>query len=464
MKAIVTNKLILLQNPAPIVRRSLEQLLSYKDKSIAYRMKRMKNSKYFKHSIKAQEEYKELQKKVNGKMWKDVPGGHMVLSSGLLHYIERAGIEIEDRRTETGKKIVVPWKNKTFPPRPYQREAIDILKNNSRGLINLATGLGKSLIALYALQEIKKKTLIVVPGESIAKQFIEAIGDALGENKVAMYGGGKKKTADITVGIAASVVRNLDLFKQEELGMIIFDEVHHIAANTFYDIAKELGDVGKIFGLTATDYRSDGKDIMIAAGCGDVLIRRDIKWGVENKYLAKPVFITRKMDTIGGDFRDNKLKNYKANVLNDPFMNKQIIEDIKKYQAEGKTVLCLVAEVAHGKAISKQIGCPFAQGTDKKSQSYVNDLNAGKINCLVGTGGKVGEGTDTKRVDVLILANFMASKGPVIQAVGRGLRIYQNKTECIILDYVPMGSDMLTRHAFQRIDYFKEITNDVTVI
>ena len=460
MKAIVTNKLILLQNPVPIVRRSLEQLLSYKDKSKQYQLRRMSKNPFLKKS----RQYKDLEQEVNGKMWKDIPGGHMVFSSGLVHYIERAEIPMEDRRTETGKTIAIPWKKRTFDPYPYQREAIDLIKSNHRGLVNLATGLGKSLIALYAIQEIKKKTLIVVPGESIAKQFVEAIGEALGEKKVAMYGGGKKKTADITVGIAASVVRNLDLFREEELGLIIFDEVHHIAANTFYDIAKDLGDTGKIFGLTATDYRSDGKDVMITAGVGDVIIRRDIKWGVDNNYLAKPVFQIKQIDTIGGDFKDNKLKNYKANVLNDPFMNKQIITDIKNYMDQGKTVLCLVSEVAHGTAISKQIGCPFAQGNDKKSQSYVNDLNNGKINCLVGTGGKVGEGTDTKKVDVLILANFMASKGPVIQAVGRGLRKYTNKTECIVIDYIPKGSAMLTRHAMQRMSYYKEITDNVTLI
>jgi len=459
MKAIITNKLILLQNPSLVVRRSLEQLLSFKDKSKLYQLNRMAKNPF----LKKTQQYKDLEKEANGKMWKEVPGGHMVFSSGLFHYIERSGIPFEDRRTDTGDTISLPWKNKAFDPRDYQREAIDIMKNHYRGVVNLATGMGKSLIALYAIKEIKKKTLIVVPGESIAKQFIESLQEAFGEHKVALYGSGKKKIADITVGIAASIVRNLDEFKEENLGLIIFDEVHHIAANTFYDIASALGDTGKIFGLTATDYRSDGKDIMITAGCGDVKIKRDIKWGVEHKYLAKPVFISKNIDTRGGDFKDNKLKNYKANVLNDPYMNKQIIEDITNYRDQGLNVLCLVAEVAHGEALAKKIGCPFAQGKDSKSQSYVKDLNEGRINCLIGTGGKVGEGTDTRRVDVLIMANFMASKGPVIQAIGRGLRIYGDKTECIIIDYVPNGSSMLKRHALQRIEYFKEIVDEVIV-
>jgi len=144
-------------------------------------------------------------------------------------------------------------------------------------------------------------------------------------------------------------------------------------------------------------------------------------------------------------------------------MKNQIESDIKRYMDEGKSVLCLVAEVAHGEELSKNLGIPFAQGKDKKSQSYVERLNAGEITGLIGTGGKVGEGTDTKRVDVLIIANFMASKGPVVQAVGRGLRIYGSKSECIVHDYMPRGSDMLSRHAKQRIAYYKEITDDVQV-
>jgi superfamily II DNA or RNA helicase len=217
-----------------------------------------------------------------------------------------------------------------------------------------------------------------------------------------------------------------------------------------------------MYGLTATDFRSDGKDIMISAGCGPVIVRRDIKWGIDNGFLAKPKFIITQVDTEGPDFQNDKLKNYKAHVLNNDKMKNQIRSDIQKYMAEGKSVLCLVGEVAHGEELSRDLGIPFAQGKDRESQRYVDELNSGKIKGLVGTGGKVGEGTDTKRVDVLILANFMASKGPVIQAIGRGLRLYGDKTECIIKDYVPKGSSMLSRHAKGRLIFYRDITNDIS--
>jgi superfamily II DNA or RNA helicase len=64
----------------------------------------------------------------------------------------------------------------------------------------------------------------------------------------------------------------------------------------------------------------------------------------------------------------------------------------------------------------------------------------------------------------LILADFTASKGPVIQAVGRALRMQGTKDKALILDYVPIGSTMLTRHARNRISFYEEITDNIKVI
>jgi type I site-specific restriction endonuclease len=81
----------------------------------------------------------------------------------------------------------------------------------------------------------------------------------------------------------------------------------------------------------------------------------------------------------------------------------------------------------------------------------------------VGTASKIGEGTDTKNVDVLVLANFVASKGPLWQNLGRGLRIHGDNNQVIVLDYIPAGSKMLKRHAMQRLKYYQEVTDNIRV-
>jgi elongation factor Ts len=53
----------------------------------------------------------------------------------------------------------------------------------------------------------------VCPSDSVAKQFYTQCVDAFGKSVVGFYGGGKKKINDITIGIAASITRNVDDFK-----------------------------------------------------------------------------------------------------------------------------------------------------------------------------------------------------------------------------------------------------------
>lgn len=461
MQIIVNNDSIRIDNPTAQLENSIKEELTYKDKAKQYQLRRLSKTAWGRNSPA----YKQLQNEVNGQLYKE-DNGSLIISSCFYKHFESmfAGASITDNRKETGKKIVVPWANKPHSLRPYQEEAVDLMLTNYRGVINFATGLGKTLVATHLVQRYKRATLVVCPSDSVAKQFYTQFVECFGKAKVGFYGGGKKDIRDITVGIAASVSKYVGEFQAANLGMVIFDETHHTPASTFFDIAEGLSSVGKVFGLTATDYRSDGKDIMITGGCGSVLIRRDIKWGVDNGFLAEPYFIVRQVATGGRDFKDDKLKSYKEHVLNNQQMKSRIENDARSMMAAGKAVLILVDEVAHGEELSKALGIPFATGLDKKSQDYVDQLNNHKIQGLIGTDGKIGEGSDTKNVDILILANFIASKGPVIQCIGRSLRKQGIKTKALILDYVPMGSTMLKRHALKRMEYFLEITNKVKYV
>lgn len=462
MHATLTNEKLQIEFATPEIESFIRDNLKYTDKSKQYQLKRMSRNPW----QRASPLYAELQKSVHGVMYQEV-GAEFIIPSGFIDLFtdKFPGFGYLDFREETGHKVVLPWVKTPYSLRDYQEEVVQMLMSpiQWRGIVNFATGLGKTLTAIHLIKRYKRNTLIVCPSDSIAQQFYTQCESAFGKNKVAFFGGGKKKIADITIGIAASITRNVDLFKTNDFGLVIFDEIHHIAADTFYNIAEGLSGAGKVFGLTATDYRSDGKDIMIMGGCGPVISRRDIKWGIANGWLAEPYFMVREVDTGGKDFDGNKLKNYKEHVLNNQIMKDRIKNDALVMMASGKTVLILVDEVEHGKELSVQLGLPFATGEDPKSQDYVTLLNAGKVRGLVGTDGRIGEGTDTQNVDVLILANFVASKGPVIQAIGRALRKTATKSKCIVLDYIPLGSEQLTRHAWGRVDFYRDITDKVKI-
>lgn len=459
MRAIIENNNIIVTDPTSEFMALIEGKLSYTDKSKEYQIRKMSRNPFLKNSPAV----KKLKQQVYGKAYTVLSDGSINIASGLSYIVNDLD-ETIDNRKDTGSNIALPWAKKPHDPRDYQLEAIELMLNNWRGLINFATGLGKTLTAVHAIRKFKKKTLVICPGKSIADNFYEELASAFGKDKVGYFGDGKKQIKQITVGIVGSVTNSIDKFKQADLGLVIFDEVHHLAADTFFSIAQGLGGVGRMFGLTATDFRSDGKEILIKAGVGSVLINRDLIWGIKNKWLADPYFIVRKINTCGKDYKDDKLKSYRTHILESDDMNNRIIGDIQKFLNAGKSVLCLVDQVEHGEKISTSVGLPLATGKDKMSKEYINQLNSGKIPGLVGTDSMIGEGCDTKRVDVLVLANFVASKGPLWQNIGRGMRLYGDKTSVIVLDYCPTGSTMMSRHSDERIKIYKEITKNVKVI
>jgi superfamily II DNA or RNA helicase len=458
MRAKIENHEIIISDPTDTFRRYLRDHLSYTDKSKEYQIRKMEKNPYTRGSV----QLKKMKAEMSGNLLVENQDGSLTIPSGFSHLVEK--IDVDDLRKDTGITITLPWVNKPHDPRDYQLEAIELMENNYRGLINFATGLGKTLTAIHLTRKMKKRTLIICPGKTIADNFYAELIQAFGESRVGYFGNGKKQIKDITVGIVQSVNNSIDRFIQQDLGLVIFDEVHHLAATTFFSIAEGLKNVGRMFGLTATDFRSDGKDIMITAGVGKVLIKRDLIWGIEHKWLADPYFIVRGIDTVGKEYKDDKLKNYREHVMNCKAMNDRIVNDVQKFLAAGMSVLCLVDQIDHGDAVAKAVGLPFATGEDKMSKDYVDQLNAGSIPGLIGTDSMIGEGCDTKRVDVLVLANFVASKGPLWQNIGRGMRLYGTKTQVIILDYCPKGSSMLTRHCKQRIALYKEITSNVRIV
>jgi superfamily II DNA or RNA helicase len=458
MEITINNNSIVVQQPNEILNDFIKTL-EYVDKSKEFQAKRMEQSFYWRNS----QALEEIRAQVCSTVYKR-SGDTFIIPAGFTDQIIALKQPFEDKRTQNKQSLHFPWVKKPWDLRPYQEEAVEKMKENNRGVICLATGLGKTMVAVHATKAIKKKTLIVVPTINLANQFFEDAASAFGRNRVGIYGGGKKKINDITIGVSNSVSRNIQEFANAGIGLTLFDECHHAPAPTVFDIASALGENGKVFGLTATPYRSDGKDLLITASCGDVLISRDLKWGIENKYLAEPHFFVRRIKTTGQEFKADKLKNYKSHILADQTMQSAIMSDFVNFVNNGIPVLILVDMVEHGRSLAAATNAAFATGEDKNSYSYIEKFNKGEINALIATEGAAGEGIDIKRIKALIMANFAASKGLVMQCIGRALRKLPGKDSCVIFDYIPEGSKMLKRHSLYRLNLYKEITPNVKVI
>jgi len=110
--------------------------------------------------------------------------------------------------------------------RPIQRAAVDDVLKKDFGVLNAATGSGKTVMALAAVAARRQPTLVIVHNKELLNQWIERIGRflAIPAPEVGIIGGGKNKIGErITVAIVNSLYKNAAAVR-ERVGFVITDE------------------------------------------------------------------------------------------------------------------------------------------------------------------------------------------------------------------------------------------------
>ena len=140
--------------------------------------------------------------------------------------------------------------------RDYQQTALDAwLDSNRRGVLELPTGAGKTVIALAAIAAVGRPTLVVVPTIDLLEQWQRELETEF-DVPIGRLGGGEQRVEDVTVSTYDSAYLRADDLG-DRFGLVVFDEVHHLGAEGYQDIARLLAAPDRL-GLTATFERPDG--------------------------------------------------------------------------------------------------------------------------------------------------------------------------------------------------------------
>jgi DNA excision repair protein ERCC-3 len=135
--------------------------------------------------------------------------------------------------------------------RPYQEEAWRrFLETGAIGIF-WTFGTGKSLFSIYALARIKGPKLVVVPSLTLLEQTNERI---------------KKYVPQLAPEITVVTYHAYDKVKRNSYSLIIFDECHHLPANTFVKLSTLKAKYR--MGLSASPFREDGREAYIIALTG----------------------------------------------------------------------------------------------------------------------------------------------------------------------------------------------------
>jgi superfamily II DNA or RNA helicase len=159
-------------------------------------------------------------------------------------------------------------------PRPYQDDALAAwLAADGRGVVVLPTGAGKTVLALMAIEQLKLRTLVIVPTIELLYQWRDAVIERLGvaKSKVGIIGDGRRDVRPITIITYASAA--MPEAPIIGTGLLICDEAHHLPSPSYRAIPARCGAPYRL-GITATPERSDGSDNELYRLLGPVVYQR----------------------------------------------------------------------------------------------------------------------------------------------------------------------------------------------
>jgi superfamily II DNA or RNA helicase len=169
-------------------------------------------------------------------------------------------------------------------PRPYQSEALQAWKKaQGRGVVVLPTGAGKTQVALMAIDDRKRSTLVIAPTLDLVRQWHGVLSEAFGV-PIGVIGGGDYDVQPITVSTYDSAYIHMERLGSR-FGLLVFDECHHLPGAS-YALAARLSLAPFRLGLTATPERTDGKDADLTSLVGPIVYHKDIV-ELSGDYLAE---------------------------------------------------------------------------------------------------------------------------------------------------------------------------------
>jgi len=195
------------------------------------------------------------------------------------------GGHLELRLRDTMRSSKLP-----FQVRDYQWEAArrwyqDGRPSGGNGVVVLACGAGKTIVAMAAMELAQTKTLILATNQAAVNQWVRELLDktTLRRNQIGTYTGAEKVIRPVTVATYQiltwrrskdAAFEHLHLFEDHDWGMLVYDEVHLLPAPVFGATATLQG--RRRLGLTATLVREDGREGDVFALVGPK--RYDLPW------------------------------------------------------------------------------------------------------------------------------------------------------------------------------------------
>lgn len=355
-----------------------------------------------------------------------------------------------ERDKENPRKDAVEDVKSKIKLRPYQEDMVKelqgmFLRKKHPVLMYLPTGGGKTAIACHLMmRELAKsetsKVAMFVHRDELAFQTQASLvrfGAVQSEDDVGFVKSGFKLRPECRIHIVSIQTfarrQATDAFPKSFLSsfsLVLIDEAHHAMSKQYLSVIDIFSSHCKLVGLTATPYRLNKGEVL-----GDLFQHRldgpSVSDLISQGFLVPPVVYgssqaTQRISSKAiqtHEILKGTLNNWKQKWSS----RKTLVFCIDLTHAQQVLDLCeeldIKARIIHGKMSSFERASLY-DGSEQHEFSMLISVDV------------VSEGVDTVWIDCLLLLNPTQSLARYTQQIGRGLRIYPDKANCVVLDEV----------------------------
>lgn len=343
-------------------------------------------------------------------------------------------------------------------------------KGGKKAIIQLPVGCGKTgLIAILPLGISKGRVLVIAPNLTIKEELQRALDIA--NKRYCFWNKCRILSADAMLAgpylavldsvdanihdcmqshvvltniqqLASSADRWLPQFPDNFFDMILVDEGHHSAAESWKKVFERFPNA-KVANLTATPFRSDQQEID-----GELIYRYSFKRAMIKGYIKKiqatyvapeEIYFTydgsEKHHTLEEVLKLKEEEWFSRGVALSPVCNKSIVDasldKLDKLRQSGTkhqliAVACSVSHAQQIRSLFSERGYESAEIHSKmppdKQAEVIRKLRSGILDCIIQV-QMLGEGFDHPLLSVAAIFRPFRSLPPYVQFVGRTMRV-----------------------------------------
>lgn len=343
--------------------------------------------------------------------------------------------------------------------REYQELAVRALErdmgNTSRGLLILATGLGKTVVGGKLIGNALRRTpgltvLVLSHLKELSSQLEREMWPHLSKSVSTGLLTGTDKP-NFPVGLLSATIESaLNLVSDGYTpDLVMVDEAHHVGEYGMYqDLIDALGDT-PVFGVTATPWRGDEFDL--SAVFGEPSFTMGIAQGMAEGWLSEVdyrIFV----DNIDWELvRDESDYGYSIKELNRklflPQRDAEILDELRRVWFSTVEPRCIVfcSSIAHANEFAALLrradpewssaDALHSEMSPQQRNVMLNYFKLGRTPILTCV-DVLNEGVDVPDVNIIAFLRVTHSRRIFVQQLGRGLRLAENKDRLKVLDFV----------------------------